>query len=174
MRMLTLLLVAALVGVQGCHREEENNEKVRVAIDARNKELGAAFAKGDAGAIAGMYTSSAQLFPPNAPTVSGHDAVRKMWTDFIGAGFKGLELTSTEVEAFGDHADEEGTFKLTGPDGQIENGKYIVIWKRQDGQWMLHRDIWNTNAPPSPTPAPEAAEAAPAPETPPHTPPPTP
>ena len=22
--------------------------------------------------------------------------------------------------------------------------KYVVVWKKADGQWRLHRDIWNT------------------------------
>ena len=35
---------------------------------------------------------------------------------------------------------------ITTPDGPAE-GKYIVIWKRDDdGAWRLHRDIWNMNA----------------------------
>lgn len=24
--------------------------------------------------------------------------------------------------------------------------KYVVVWKKEDGQWRLHRDIWNTKA----------------------------
>ena len=24
--------------------------------------------------------------------------------------------------------------------------KYVVVWKKADGQWRLHRDIWNTKA----------------------------
>lgn len=30
--------------------------------------------------------------------------------------------------------------------GQATNAvvKYVVVWKRVDGQWRLHRDIWNT------------------------------
>jgi ketosteroid isomerase-like protein len=26
-------------------------------------------------------------------------------------------------------------------DKVLDSGKYIVVWKRQDGQWKLHRDI---------------------------------
>ncbi len=163
MRKTALLIVAAiagLIGIQGCERHEDSG-KVRSAIEARNKELGAAFAKGDYAAVAGMYSSSAQLFPPNAPVVSGHDAIQGAWKSFIDGGFKGLELSTSEVEAVGDHADEEGTYRLVGPDGQTtaDSGKYMVIWKKENGQWFLHRDIWNSSSPPPPPPA------APAPET---------
>jgi ketosteroid isomerase-like protein len=31
------------------------------------------------------------------------------------------------------------------PDGKSETAriKYVVVWKRVDGAWLLHRDIWN-------------------------------
>src|ERR1044072_7051357 len=100
MRSKTLLLIAAtaaLLGAQGCNRHEDDRGKVRGEIDAGNKGLGAGFAKGDAAAVAAMYSSSAQMFPPNGPTVSGREAIQKAWQGFISAGFKGIELTSTEV-----------------------------------------------------------------------------
>jgi ketosteroid isomerase-like protein len=28
-----------------------------------------------------------------------------------------------------------------------DRGKYIVVWKRDGGQWRLHRDSWNTSMP---------------------------
>jgi ketosteroid isomerase-like protein len=30
----------------------------------------------------------------------------------------------------------------------MDSGKYVVIWKREDGAWKLHRDIWTTSASP--------------------------
>jgi len=29
----------------------------------------------------------------------------------------------------------------------VTDGKYVVIWKRDGGQWKIHRDIWNTSMP---------------------------
>jgi ketosteroid isomerase-like protein len=29
----------------------------------------------------------------------------------------------------------------------IDNGKYVVLWRREAGQWKLHRDIWNSSQP---------------------------
>ena len=43
--------------------------------------------------------------------------------------------------------------KITGPDGKvIYDGKYICIWKREKGQWKIHRDIGNKNLPAAPAP----------------------
>jgi ketosteroid isomerase-like protein len=29
----------------------------------------------------------------------------------------------------------------------LDEGKYVVIWKRHQGKWKLHRDIWTTSMP---------------------------
>ena len=34
--------------------------------------------------------------------------------------------------------------RLVGRDGKITEGRYVVVWKRTNGEWKLHRDIWNT------------------------------
>jgi ketosteroid isomerase-like protein len=48
----------------------------------------------------------------------------------------------------GDTALEVETYALIGEGGKtLDTGKYVVVWKRQGGQWKIHRDIWNTNAP---------------------------
>ena len=28
-----------------------------------------------------------------------------------------------------------------------DKGKYIVIWKKEDGKWKIHRDLSNTDLP---------------------------
>lgn len=163
----TLLLIAAASFVAGCNQPVDQ-AKVRTEIEAQEKEFSTAIAKGDYNAVAGMYSSSAQLFPPNAPLVSGHDGIVAAWKGFVDAGFKGLELTTNEVEAAKDHADEVGSYRVTGADGATADaGKYIVIWKKENDKWVLHRDIWNSNNPPMPPPAAApAAEPAAAPDAP--------
>jgi hypothetical protein len=41
-----------------------------------------------------------------------------------------------------------GQYTLRGAGGAgdlIDRGKYIVIWKLIQGEWKLHRDIWNSS-----------------------------
>ena len=43
-------------------------------------------------------------------------------------------------------AHEVGRFVTETADGDhIDHGKYVVIWKRIEGEWKLHRDIFNSN-----------------------------
>lgn len=120
----------------------------QAAIEAQNTVLTAAVAKGDAAAVAALYTKKAEAMPPNARIAKGRKAIRKLWQGEFDIGLKDIKLTTIEVDELGDHADEEGQYAVIGKDGKVvDTGKYIVIWKREDGVWHLHRDIWNSNAP---------------------------
>jgi ketosteroid isomerase-like protein len=122
----------------------------RAAIEAANARFSADFARGDASAVAADYTSGAQVFPGNSDIVRGREAIERFWKGVMEAGVKGIALTVLEVEGHGDTAHEVGTYALTGEGGKaLDAGKYIVIWKRDGGQWKLHRDIWNTSMPAS-------------------------
>lgn len=147
------VLVVVLGAMQGCGCKEDG--KTAAAIDARNKEIGDSIAKGDAAAVAARYTVDALVMPPNSPALAGRESIQKAWQGFIDSGVKGLELKSTEVVSRCDSADEAGAYKVLGDNGQVlDAGKYIVVWKRVEGAWYLHWDIWNSNTPPPPPPPP--------------------
>ena len=120
----------------------------RAAIEAANARFSADFAKGDATAVASHYTAAGQVFPPNGEVVRGREAIAKFWKGVMDAGIKEAKLTTVEAEGVGGTAHEVGTYVLTGEGGKtLDTGKYIVIWRRDGGQWKIHRDIWNTSAP---------------------------
>ncbi len=134
-----------LLGVGTAHAQ---NSKTRAEIEAANQEFVAALARGDAAAVAGAYTPNAQMFPANSNLVSGRAAIEKLWQEWITAGITNLTLEAVEVEGFGDTAYEVGKYTMPGKDGKLlDEGKYVVIWKRDQGKWKLHRDIWTTNMP---------------------------
>jgi ketosteroid isomerase-like protein len=118
------------------------------AIDAANKKFAAAFTKGDAAGVAATYSPDANAFPPNAAILKGRAAIQKMWQDVIDSGIASISLGSTEVESAGNIAYESGTYEMKMKDGKVaDRGKYCVVWKKVNGQWMLHRDIWSTDLP---------------------------
>lgn len=121
---------------------------VKTEIDKANEAFAAAFAKGDAAAIAKMYSSDARVFPPNSDAIQGADAIRKLWQGAIDMGVKSFKLQATEVEAYGTIVQEVGSYSTHAADGkQLDRGKYLVIWQREGNAWKLHRDIWNTSMP---------------------------
>jgi uncharacterized protein (TIGR02246 family) len=134
-----------LLGVEAAHAQDS---KTRAGIEAANQQMIAAVARGDAAAVAAAYTPDAQMFPANSNVVSGRAAIQKLWQEWITAGFTNLTLEAVEVEGFGDTAHEVGNYTMPGKDGKLlDEGKYVVIWKRYQGEWKLHRDIWTTNVP---------------------------
>jgi uncharacterized protein (TIGR02246 family) len=139
----------ALVGLSPAARAQPSS--ARSSIEAQNQKFSATFQKGDAAAVAALYSPDGETFPPNADVVSGRDAIQKMWQSVIDSGVASVKLTTRDAESAGDWAWESGTYELAGKDGaSIDRGKYVVVWKRLQGEWHLHRDIWNSSLPAKP------------------------
>ena len=100
-----------------------------------------------------MYTEDAELLIPDAPIVSGREAIAQVWRSIVGSGGSSVRVNTGEVQESGDWAYGVGAFATSAPDGKFLNaGKYIVIRKRQSlGEWKIHRDIFNGDIPPSQT-----------------------
>lgn len=121
---------------------------VRTQIGSANKEFMNAFKRGDATAMANLYTSEAQLLPANSDFVRGTAAIRAFWQGVIDLGLKDASLETIEAEAHGDTAIEVGRYRLLAAGGAVaDSGKYVVVWKNDRGTWKLHRDIWTTSQP---------------------------
>ena len=102
-------------------------------------------------ALDDVYTSDARILPPGAPLISGREAIKKFWKDWINsANPKSAVLTSVDVIPSSDGAIEIGRAKLTyEPEGQSPvqaEIKYVVYWKQEGDRWKWHVDIWNQNA----------------------------
>ena len=139
--------------------------EVRSAIEAQNARFGEAVRAGDTAAIAQLYTPDGAALPPNQPAVTGTEALAAFWGQVLDSGVRDVKLTTEEVAyAGGDIATEVGAASLLAPDGtQADPDKYLVLWKKTDVGWRMHRDIWNSNrAAPAPGAAPAEVEAAPA------------
>lgn len=122
---------------------------IRPQIESTNAQFMSAFKRGDATAIASLYTAGAQLLPANSDFVRGTAAIRAFWKSVIDMGLKGASLETIELEDHGNTAIEIGRYRLLAADDAVaDQGKYIVVWKHDNGKWKLHRDIWTTSQPP--------------------------
>lgn len=119
---------------------------VQAAIRAANNTFLTRFRGGDAPGIAALYTASGMLLPPQSDFVRGPEGIRAFWQGAMDMGLKDAQLETIEVEALGDTAIEVGKYTLlTGQGEAADEGKYLVIWKRDQTSWKLHRDVWNSS-----------------------------
>jgi ketosteroid isomerase-like protein len=101
--------------------------------------------KGDFTALKNVYTSNARILPPGAEMITGLEQIQSFWQQAAAAmGVKSVKLRTVDAEVIRDTAIEIGRAELgtAHPTSPILI-KYVVIWKREDGAWKWHVDIWN-------------------------------
>ena len=126
---------------------------VKKIIDSTNAVFGSMVSKGDSVGLASLYTSDAKLMAPNMPTAIGRNAIQSAFAGLFAAmGTPGLTLTTNDVWGTEELVTEVGTYTMTDKTGkEIDKGKYIDLWKMEDGKWKLHRDIFNSDMPAPPS-----------------------
>jgi uncharacterized protein (TIGR02246 family) len=127
----------------------------RGKITAIEDRIQAAFAAGDADAVAAEYTEDALLMPPNSPSLVGRAAIAEVYRP----AFKDLKISLKtevqEVEVAGDWAFLRGLFTTTatpkaGGETRVNHGKYLVVARRgADGVWRFARDMYSMDARPA-------------------------
>ena len=95
-----------------------------------------------------VYTRNARILPPGTDMVSGREQIKQFWQAALDSmKIAAVSLQSVDVEDLGDTRVEIGRAELT-PEGSAQSitVKYVVVWKREDGAWKWHVDIWNPNS----------------------------
>jgi uncharacterized protein (TIGR02246 family) len=98
----------------------------------------AAFNKGDAKALAALYTADATRVGPDAQLITGRAAIEKTYVDGFAGPLKGstLSLQQGRVQVVTpDVKIMEGRFATSGAAGV--KGRYVNTTVRQGGAWLL-------------------------------------
>lgn len=122
-----------------------DTDAVRKSVEEGNRKFGAAAGRKDYSGLAALYTDNAKLLPPDAPIVTGRKAIEEFWRAAAATlGLISVTLKTLNLEVAGNTAYEVGEADLKLSSGQAKV-KYLVVWlKGGDGEWRLHRDIWNS------------------------------
>lgn len=111
----------------------------------------------DVATIAANYADDAVWLPPNAPMVTGREAIRAGWSQLMAIPAFNIDwqITKIDVSRSGDVAYTVYAYKmaLQGPNGTpvSDHGKDLVVWKKQaDGSWKMVAECFNSDLQPHP------------------------
>lgn len=140
-----------------CKTEEKKETAVAYSLDAvktaiaeSNKTYGEGFAKGDSSLFISKYTKDGCIMPANAPKLCGAGAIAMFFKGAKNNGVQNISLTTDEVLGGPEVVVETGMYELLGAANKsLDKGKFVVVWKMEDGKWKMYRDIFTTNAAPA-------------------------
>ena len=117
-------------------------------IQSAQNLMAEAFAAGDAVRAAALYTEDARLMPAGVPTCDGRAAIGAFFGGAIEHGIVSARFTTQEVEGDEMQALETGRYELFAalPNGErqcVDDGRYLVAWRKVGGAWRIHRDMFN-------------------------------
>lgn len=121
--------------------------QTKATIQKLDDQWAAAFNRGDAAAVAAMYTRDAYVLPPGGEMVKGRAAIQALWQkNMVALG--DVKCTALDVKPLGGSAAREigtCTFKIKTEPPRKGDLKYAVVWQKEGGRWKLLQDIWNMN-----------------------------
>jgi ketosteroid isomerase-like protein len=132
-------VLALSISLSGCNRTEGLPKSVVQSYEQ-------AFNADDIEGCLALFDQEAQILPERGPAVSGRDGIaeylKNQMTPVVSFN------TDTEMTMIrNDLAIEQGSFRVRdirrGSD--IEEGKYLHVWRNRGGGWKLYRVMYNTD-----------------------------
>lgn len=144
------MIASGLLVIAGCQQPAEDTTADVTALEKMAPAWADAYNAADVDALANMYWEDAVLQPPGVPSAEGRTAIRAyLASDTAGAQGASLRMnipTAGSVDVSGDLGYEAGTFTVTNATGAIvDQGKYLGVFQKRDGQWKYIRDTWNSD-----------------------------
>jgi ketosteroid isomerase-like protein len=145
MKPLTILLAFCTIFLS-CSQTADLGS-IRSAIDKSNQMFMDAVAKQDADAAMLLYTENTLVMPANSPAIKGREAAKSFLVENLKAGVTGIRIATEEVNGNGEIAVESGKYQILVGENIVDEGKYIVEWKKVGEMWLINKDMFNTDRP---------------------------
>jgi len=150
------LLFWTCITLSGCTTTPEADIQAEKDVIQNNEDQWTvALQSKDAGKIEAFYATGAVSMRPNQPVSTGLDEIRKAIdsmladTTFLFNTYTG-RVDAIEVSIAGDMAYAYGhdEIMVKTKDGLVKDeGKWVDIWKKIDGQWKVTVSCGNSNKP---------------------------
>ena len=146
----TCLSLAGLLADCGPARSTDvTAEAARLVALERQSSLDLAARRLDA--VIALYARDARLLRAGASAVHGRDSIAIVFRDLAAElpRFRHeFRSDSVVVASGGDYAIVTGTYRFTSDTlhpSAFDVGKYLGVWKREDGDWRIALDMTNSN-----------------------------
>jgi uncharacterized protein (TIGR02246 family) len=107
-----------------------------------------------------LYSTDAIVLRANLAPAHGRTAIRQLLQGALQAGLGDVELEPADAGVLGDIACLTGRSRMLVPTApgkrQEETGKFLIVARRESGNWKILADSWCIDSVPRP-PAPQAA-----------------
>jgi ketosteroid isomerase-like protein len=143
-----LAIVVVLIFVTSCNQKaSENNLETKQTdlstlekeIELRLREYERHLRNGDSIALGEMYTMDAEVIPSTA----GRENIVKVFGNMIRDSITGSSFKTTKLWGNDQLLVEDGTGFWSHANGKVVGrGRYLLVWKKDDGQWKILRDTW--------------------------------
>ena len=147
-------VAAGLLALAGCAPSAPgagNSKADEEAMSKGTEAWVAAYSRGDVDAILALYAEDAVVMPPGVPAATNQESLREfLTTDIATSAGTTLELGASTSGVSGDLGWHAGAFTIKDTSGvSVGAGKYMEVWRKRDGKWLILRDMWNLDAAPA-------------------------
>ena len=123
-----------------------------MSIESQLKAYEKALNTNDIDTILGLYGQAPVFMPQHAPALVGRDAVRAGYRQVFDTIQLNVEFTIHEVEILGDTAwartNSAGRTRILAAGVEVAEGNNeLFVFKRENGDWKIHRYLFSTTEP---------------------------
>ena len=125
---------------------EGNKKEIKIILE-NIKTFSEYYISGNYDALAKMYCIEGMILPPGADIIKGREAIKQRWILPDGVSVASHKITPTEISVKDNWAYDIGYYeglsiKKNGDKVNFK-GKYVIVWKKEDGAWKIYADAWN-------------------------------
>ena len=144
---LFLIIFCFLIGCQNNQSSDTKStsgtielEKARTIIESLDKQFSKDFYNGDSVALANYYSREAKFGSLKGKEILS--AWGRMIRNSVKDSTRNLSFATTALTGDSDYVVELGNYEERSDMNELKNkGKYLVVWKQENGQWKIYRDI---------------------------------
>ena len=148
LRNFSLAVIISTAMLVGCNQKttektSESNQAdlsiLQKEIESRLREFENNLRNGDSIALGEMYMEDAEIIPSTV----GRNNIIKGFGSMIRDSITGSSFKTTKLWGNDQLLVEDGTGVWSHANGTVVGrGRYLLVWKKYDGKWMILRDTW--------------------------------